>query len=308
LAAGFASENHDLVFLHSIKKSEECRNMRITEEVCHCLAWGQYKISSNILDKIAEELSESKKSYRLAVTLDGKHFNRQDMNRWFKKELIKRRVKLSEDSKHLIWLFLIDEKFYVAVQESSFHQVLHRNKRQQEREGSLPVTIAAAMAFAGYPQQEEIIIDPTCGSGTLLAETYAYQPHIKSVTGFDIDPEAIAAAEANLKHVEQAQLVNTDFTVSNLPENSSHLFLANLPFGKQYGDTDANPDLYANILAEIQRIGINGKWRAILLTSDTEALKSALQKFPELEKQTVFSVKTRGELAKAHMIKLRSDK
>lgn len=294
--------NHDLVFLNAIRNPDRCKMLRIAEEVCDCLAWGQYKISQTALDSVAQKLQMKRKTFRLAVTLDGSHFNRQDMQRWLAREMKNRGVRLSEDSQNILWLFLIDEKFYIATQDVAFLNAPYRNKRSAEREGALPVTIAAAIVFAAHPQKGETVLDPTCGSGTLLAETFAAQEGIGHLTGIDLDKAAITIAKKNTGHMPKVSLVNGDATENGLPAESIDLFLANLPFGKQFGEKTDNPVLYRGLLSEMARLG-RGAWRAVLLTSDTEALEAAVKENRGLEMNSPFTVKTRGETAKAYILK-----
>src|SRR5262249_37376322 len=80
-----------------------------------------------------------------------------------------------------------------------------RKHRVTEREGSLPPTIAAAMAFLANPRDTDAALDPVCGSGTLLAELHAYAPGA-ALTGIDLDRRAIATARRNLAHLPPAHL------------------------------------------------------------------------------------------------------
>ena len=69
-----------------------------------------------------------------------------------------------------MWVFCIDEAYYIGLQRSAQDDAPFRAQRTVERPGSLPPTIAAALAFLGNPAPGETILDPVCGSGTLLAE------------------------------------------------------------------------------------------------------------------------------------------
>jgi 23S rRNA G2445 N2-methylase RlmL len=80
------------------------------------------------------------------------------------------------------------------------------------------------------------------------------------------------------------------------------LFLANLPFGKQFGTTDSNPTLYRKILADALRIGVAGRWQGIYLTSDDESFRKASGEVPGLNVESLFQVKVRGEPATAYRI------
>src|SRR5262249_34899068 len=144
-------------------------------------------------------------------------------------ELEQRRVRVAEDGTEL-WVFAIDAAYYIC------HRLRDDGRawRVAERPGSLPPTIAAALAFLGHPADADAILDPVCGSGTVLAEAHDFAKGAV-LHGFDIDPNAIAAARRNLKHTS-ASLVTGDGRETGLPPASISLFLANLPFGKQFGD------------------------------------------------------------------------
>jgi 23S rRNA G2445 N2-methylase RlmL len=171
-----------------------------------------------------------------------------------------------------------------------------RKHRVAEREGSLPPTIAAAMAFLANPREADSALDPVCGSGTLLAELHAYAPGAQ-LAGIDLDRQAIAAARRNLAHLPQVQLSIGDARATGLADGTMTLFLANLPFGKQFGSRSDNRQLYPDILRELVRLGRPDGWRAILLTSDFEALRAAVTATPGIGIAAKSQVKIRGETA-----------
>src|SRR5207244_798317 len=133
-----------------------------------------------------------------------------------------------------LFVFCVDASYYVGVLSSQATDAERRQLRLAERPGSLPPTIAAAMAFLGRPTAGEIVLDPVCGSGTLLAEAHAYAPEARLI-GVDLDARAIEVARQNLAGLANVELLQQDSTTLSLREHSVGLFLANLPFGKQFG-------------------------------------------------------------------------
>ncbi len=292
--------NHDLLFIKSPRQARALPGLRIAEETHRCLAYGRFKISKRQVDALARHLSGSGAKRKLVVTADGAHFDRRDLSRWIARQLAERGVRLSEASERLLWVFCIDQDYYVC--EPAFaHRAGLRPARIAERAGALPPTIAAAMAFAAKPEPGDVVLDPVCGSGTLLSEAVGYQKALRLI-GFDIDRAAVEAARANLAQVESVAIRQGDGAATGLEPGSVSLILANLPFGKQYGDTGSNPVLYRSLVEEILRVGRPGRWRAVLLTSDLDSLRAALSAGEGLSSQPLFSVKIRGETASALLV------
>src|SRR5262249_48073919 len=173
--------------------------------------------------------------------------------------------------------------------------------RSEERKGSLPATIAAAMVFVAELEPGERVLDPVCGSGTLLAEARAKERSIGALLGFDVDPDAVRAARANLREIAGVDVRLGDGAATGLEAASIDVVLANLPFGKQFGSVATNAGLYARLLAETRRV-LKPGGRAVLLTSDDESLSKALREFTDAQCGEAFSVKIRGEAATAFRV------
>ncbi len=290
--------NHDLLFMNRVKNNAVLNRLRIAEAVYRCPVFGRYKISKRQLDVLTEELAQLGPR-RLVVQVAGRVFERHDLARWLHKETAARGYEFA-DVEDEVWVFCIDEAFYFGIPVTKSHHTEGREARVAERAASLPPPIAAAMAFAGAPKNDDIVVDPVCGSGTLLAEAYAYAPSARLI-GVDIDKAAIEISRSNLGHVAGLKLVCGDSRNENF-ENVT-LLLANLPFGLRYGDRKTNARLYEGILKNVLRYAEPGKFRGVLLSSDRESLHQALTRFPDLEKKDIFRVKIRGELATAVLIK-----
>lgn len=300
--------NHDLIFLNRLKSEAGIPRLRIAETIMRCPLFGRFKISKTQLQTMATEL-QALGPRRLVAQVAGRQFDRRDLTRWLTKEMETRGYQFSTDeSVPEVWMICIDESYYFGIPIGKAREAEGRESRVSERHGSLPPPIAAALTFAGMPGDTDVILDPVCGSGTLLAEAHAYAPKAVRL-GRDIDAEAIRIARANLGSAG-VDLDVADSRSLDLKRQDITLVLANLPFGVQFGDKHTNPELYRGIINNCLRFANPEKWRAALLTSDVESLRQALAEalkaHPELETQDLFRVKIRGELATAVLLKRKS--
>jgi predicted RNA methylase len=264
--------NHDLLFAPRLARMPQTHELRVAEDVHRCLVYGRYKVSDSQLDRLAELLHGQRR--RMVVTADGRHFNRHDLARFMGRELAARGVKLDDSAKAPLLVFCIEQAYYACVPLRDADATAGRDRRQVEREGSLPPPIAAAMAFMTRPADDDTILDPVCGSGTLLAEAAGYAPTAR-LLGTDQDLQAVKTARRNLNSFAAAEIDHADARALDLPDESVSLVLANLPFGKQYGDVAENRTLYTEVLREIRRVAAPRGFRAAVLVSDRALLRES---------------------------------
>lgn len=288
--------NHDLIFLNEVTSREAFPLLRTSEQVFRCVAYGKFKISNTQLDSIANYLKGLNSDIRLAVSTTGEHFNRKFIKNWLEKNLMQRKVAFDEDAFHVLWVFCVDELYYICVEICNDSTVPDRKHRSMERHGALPPTVSAAMAFWGQISPGDTVVDLVCGTGSILAEAYGYRQDIQLI-GCDIDAEAIEAAKANLRYIPNVKLYVGDSRKTELPDGCADMVISNLPFGKQFGEIETNPRLYSDLLREMLRIVRADHCKIILLTSDDLSLNTALAQFPQLQISRVLKVKVRGELA-----------
>ena len=101
-------------------------------------------------------------------------------------------------------------------------------------------TIAASLARIAGKQERELVWDPFCGSGLELIEAALYGK-VAQVVGTDIDPKAIAMAQANFEAAQlpgtQAQFQAVDFRdyakIAALKAGKVSLVISNPPLGRQ---------------------------------------------------------------------------
>jgi predicted RNA methylase len=288
--------NHDLLFVQQTTRPPACRALRTAEEVLRCLVYGRYKLSKAQLDLLAKTLSADSAPCRIAVSVDGTHFVRRELGRFLERELTGRGVGVAPESARTLFVFAVDAAYYVGTLASRATDADYRQQRVAERPGSLPPTIAAAMAFLAKLKSGDTVLDPFCGSGTLLAEAYGHRQDL-GLIGVDADPNALDIARQNLAFIPSVTLLRQDSAKLDLRRHSTDVVLANLPFGKQFGDRNTNAALYARLLALLATIGTPERWRAVLLTSDVAAIQAALATNPSVAVTKSLRLWVRGEPA-----------
>jgi tRNA G10 N-methylase Trm11 len=120
--------------------------------------------------------------------------------------------------------------------------------REVERRGALRPTVAAMMVdLAGEPGG--ILLDPCCGSGTILGE--ALSAGWQRVQGVDIDEEAVAITRRNVPAAETEQ---GDLRHLDLAGSSVDAVVANLPFDQQFKVQGPMSSWLPAALAELARV------------------------------------------------------
>jgi SAM-dependent methyltransferase len=158
----------------------------------------------------------------------------------------------------------------------------HRAGRNLGRPGALRPTVAAAMVLLVGPPMASTatatatLLDPCCGSGTILAEA-ATAGWVW--IGADLDPAAVALAGGNLGGT--GRLLVADARHLPLADHSVAAIAANLPFGKQYAVPGSAAAWFAVTLAEFARVTPDGAAVA-LLVPPTTAFRRTLAAQPGL--------------------------
>ncbi len=153
-------------------------------------------------------------------------------------------IHFSADEAELeVWLWLHGSMALLGVRLSDA-TMRHRTYKHEHLPASLRPTVAAAMAWLSHPGDDDIIVDPLCGAGTLVIERALMAPCDRAMGG-DIRPEAVGVARRNAK---AAGITATwrawDARSLPLEPASVTTILTNLPFGKQIGSAGENVPLY----------------------------------------------------------------
>lgn len=138
------------------------------------------------------------------------------------------RWRVEDPSQLEFWVLEHQRAAFVAgLRLSDKRMRQHGSSRPTERQGALrPVVAAAMIRLAG--ESPGRLLDPCCGSGTILEEALSAG---WDATGSDLDLNAVAIARDN---VPQAAVDRAD--VLDLPHDDATFdaVVSNLPFGRQF--------------------------------------------------------------------------
>lgn len=146
-------------------------------------------------------------------------------------------------------------------------ELRNRGGRAEERTAALRPTLAAAMVHvAGEPHGA--LVDPCCGSGTILSEGSAAG---WSPAGGDIDPEAVTAAARNLG---AAALWVGDAIRLPIADGAAGAMVSNLPFGEQHKLPERPGAWFRRVLDEAARATDGGP--VVILAPRSRELEGAI--------------------------------
>lgn len=160
----------------------------------------------------------------------------------------------------------------IAGLRVSSSEMRQHGGREVQRTGALRPAVAAGMVrLARRPNGAAGLLDPCCGSGTVLTE--ALHGGWSQVHGTDISDGAVRAARRN---TSGAKVRQGDARQLDLPNGAVTAVVSNLPFGKQYKVSDRDRWL-ADVLAEASRVTAPGGSVVVLVpTVDKEAIPGSL--------------------------------
>lgn len=163
-----------------------------------------------------------------------------------------------------VWVLEYTRGRFVAGVRLTTARTRQHGGRAVERPGALRPTVAAAMVALGEPvdrRAQRVLLDPCCGSGTILVEACATG---WTVEGRDIDPAAVATSRHN---ASGARVLRGDARSLDLPDASVDACVSNLPFGRQYTVPRDTRTWLRQVLGEMARVTRPGG-RVVLLVPD----------------------------------------
>jgi 23S rRNA G2445 N2-methylase RlmL len=196
----------------------------------------------------------------VARVLQERSFLRTELRRHFSGQISRERPQwqFADPATLEFWVSEYRSGRFVAglrITDSSMRQ---HGGRAKERSGALRPTVAAAMVgLAG--SADGVLLDPCCGSGTILREARTAG---WSVAGSDIDAAAVEIARRNLG--DPGAVAVADARSLDRPDSSVAACVANLPFGQQYSVDEPMTDWLRAVLGELARITRRGG-RIVLL-------------------------------------------
>ena len=166
-------------------------------------------------------------------------------------------------------LFIEHERVYIGlrVAASPLHDRAHP---RIQRPGALKPSVAAALLDLCGAEAGLRLLDPCCGTGTILLEGAQLG---LAACGGDVESEAVQAAQTNAASVGLSlPLCQWDARLLPLPDRSVDYVVSNLPWGRQVQTGDDLTVLYCDLCREMERVLVRGG-RAALLTNAPDLLR-----------------------------------
>ena len=196
--------------------------------------------------------------FRVIARMAGEHeYRRVDFQRAVERGILERgdhtwRLE-EEDADAEFWASMIDAEFFLTVRLSD-DRMRHRDYKTAHRPASLRASSAAALAWLSQPRENDVVLDPFCGAGTILIER-AHLGRYAMLLGSDRDQAALAAARINVgARFKPIQLENWDAGAIPLGDVSVNKIVTNLPWGLRYGSHGENRKLYPRWIREFTRV------------------------------------------------------
>ncbi len=173
-----------------------------------------------------------------------------------------------EDEAHAefdIRVFLEHDIAYIGIRLAP--RPLHRRSyKVATTKATLRADVAYSMAYLAEIQHDDIVLDPMCGSWSILMEASFFEP--REIFGGDINEEAVMTSRKNIQALDSNLNIRVStWDATNLPLDNQSIdkIICNLPFGKQIEIMDIET-FYISVLAEFKRI-VRPEGKIILLTS-----------------------------------------
>jgi SAM-dependent methyltransferase len=194
-------------------------------------------------------LSSSMTFREITLVLQEQSFLRTDLRRQLGQVIGNDRPKWKhgDPAQIEVWISEYQPGRLVAGLRLTDVRMRQHDGREVERQGALRPTVAAAMVgLAG--EGSGVLLDPCCGSGTILGEALAagWDAH-----GLDIDTDAVEIAKAN---VPEASVKPGDARKLEFSDRSIGACVSNLPFGQQFGVSGDMRDWLRVVLGEMARV------------------------------------------------------
>jgi 23S rRNA G2445 N2-methylase RlmL len=207
---------------------------------------------------------------------------------------------VEEDADLEIWANLIGLDLICALRLSDA-SMRHRHYKEAHIEASLRPSVAAAMVWLTAPEDDDVLLDPMCGAGTLLIERGLIARH-RLLLGADREVAALDAAATNIgpRH-KPRQLFRADARRLPFRPESVTKIATNLPFGKRVGTHRGNVTLYRDAIREMNRVLVAGG-RMVLLSSELELVEEAVRESEGLRVARGYDVQLLGALARVFVV------
>jgi 23S rRNA G2445 N2-methylase RlmL len=157
-----------------------------------------------------------------------------------------------------------------------------------------PATAAGVVQMARKKSGQSRVLDPFCGSGTMLFERALSGRPFAELVGSDISGNAIDAARSNLSEFGQGDVVfhRGDVKLIALKSRFDEL-ISNLPYGIRTGSHDKNIDVY-HVLFERLSEWMNDGASITIVTQELDLTKQLFQSSKHLHLSHTHRIDTGG--------------
>jgi tRNA (guanine6-N2)-methyltransferase len=237
--------------------------------------------------------------FRVVARMVGeREFRRVDLQRAVERGVLERgdhSWRLVDDNADVeIWATMFPDDIFLAIRLSD-ERMRHRDYKVAHMPGSLRPAVAAALGWLSQPAEDDVVLDPLCGAGTILIER-AQIGRYKLLMGSDHDSEALAAARTNVgPRYKPLELHPWDAAAIPLPDASVDKVITNLPWGIRHGSHDQNRRAYPRIISEIRRV-VRPDGLIVMLTGETRLMSDVLRRC-RLRPSKTFRVSILGAMA-----------
>lgn len=228
-------------------------------------------------------------SFRIRCKRTGEHdFNSMDVERTVGGAIRKKYPNLKVNLKDFRYEIrvLIKHNRCEVLGQLSLKRSAKRSYRVYYHPATLNPPIAFGLMMLSKPAEDDIFLDPMCGSGTILLERASWRQYRKIIGG-DLKQKYLLGAKQNIDASGQKDISLTRWDVRcgiALKSDSVTHIATNLPFGRRVGNREANEGLYQALLMECFRVLKNGRI-AVMYTNDRSSMSTVL-------KNTAFKVET----------------
>lgn len=149
-----------------------------------------------------------------------------------------------------------------------------RSYRVCSNQSSLNPAIALKLNELAGLDENDRILDPCCGTATILIERQLIKPCF--CIGVDIDPRILDCAKKNIKlaSVKYINIKHADIKQIKFPERKFTKIISNLPYGIHSGSRQQNIELY-RYLAQMSEKWLATGGKVVFLTTAKTILWNA---------------------------------
>jgi tRNA (guanine6-N2)-methyltransferase len=216
--------------------------------------------------------------FRVLVRTVGDHeYRRVDLQKALERGISERgdrRWRLEENGEVEFWAALLEDELFLTIRLSD-DRMRQRDYKVAHFPGSLRPSAAAAMALLSQPTDDDVVLDPLCGAGTILIER-AHFGRYRMLLGGDSEPQALAAARENIgPRYKPIELREWDAVALPIGDGEVTRIITNMPWGRKWGSHPENRRLYPRLMREFRRVLAPGGLM-VLMTSETRLMRELL--------------------------------